>query len=366
MFFKKIAVFIVLAIPFSAFGNDNEHLVSDLLNSTVKIVSYSDNDKAASGSGVIVSEQGLILTNYHVIHRTKRVKLWLYQNRNGHFYEAVVLAIDPAADLALLYVNFRPTDYFHVSTFEHEEGVVFAGEDVIAVGHPLGLDWTVSRGTINSVNRPSFITPYINLIQHDATINQGSSGGPLFNENGNLIGINTYIVAPDSQGVAVYSGFGYAVQGDDVETSLIRMAQTGGVDGLRPAFKMNIVNLNEEVSNYIQTNSPGIYIPDTFGIIVAQLDENDYGYAQGLRLNDVIVSIDGFPVNNMVELSAFLKNNKYPGDTVYLLVNRERKFILIPYVLAEMDVSIEMYDEEARTLPEKLPEPEEENNVDPR
>jgi len=349
MLIKKFIAVVLFTISFPVLGQEltEAELISNLLNSTVKIATYSESGPSSSGSGVIVSNKGLILTNYHVVHRSKRIKIWVYENQDGRYYDGFILAVDPAADLALLYANLEENDNHHVSQFEDMEGIIFPGKSVIAVGHPLGLDWTVSRGTINALNRPSFITPYINLIQHDATINQGSSGGPLFNERGNLIGINTYIIAPPESGIPVYSGFGYAVQGDDVQASLLRMATVGDVQGFRPAFKINILDLNDDLETEIKNETPATYVPNTFGLLVADLNPGDYGFEQGLRNFDVIVSVDGYPVNNIADLAMFLKAaQKFPGDEVYLLVNREKKFILLTYTLSEIDVPIELYDRE--------------------
>ena len=209
---KYILATILLCFSISVPAEELTHrqLIGNLLNSTVKIATISEDGRAA-GSGVIMHETGLILTNYHVVHKSNKLKVWLYGNRDKQYYVARVIGIDPAADLALIDIDPKEGDYFTVSNFEYDGDSVYAGTDVIAVGHPLSLNWTVSRGTLNAVNRASFITPYVSLIQHDAVIQQGSSGGPLFNGNGNLIGINTYVIAPSEKGVPVYAGMGLSL-----------------------------------------------------------------------------------------------------------------------------------------------------------
>ncbi len=342
---KYILATILLCFSISVSAEELTHrqLIGNLLNSTVKIATFTD-DGRASGSGVIMHASGLILTNYHVVHNSNRLKVWLYENRDKQYHEAEVIGIDPAADLALLNIDVKEDDFFTVSDFEYEGNVVYAGTNVIAVGHPLSLNWSVSKGAINSVNRPSFLTPYVSLIQHDAVIHQGSSGGPLFNDQGNLIGINTYVIAPSEKGVAVYAGMGYAIQGDDVYTSFVKMLSDGNTEGLRPAMRLDIINLNEDTTTSIREQHPDIYIPNTFGLISNKIEPDSHAASQGLQDFDVIVAMDGFPINSMTDLSSYLKDNKSPGDTVYLTILRQKEFIIVPYVLMDLEVPASFYD----------------------
>jgi len=344
---KYILTTLLLCFSTSVSAEELTHrqLIGNLLNSTVKIATFTD-DGRAGGSGVIMHASGLILTNYHVVHNSNRLKVWLYENRDRQYHEAEVIGIDPAADLALLDIDIKEDDFFTVSDFEYNSDTVYAGTDVIAVGHPLSLSWSVSRGAINAVNRPSFLTPYVSLIQHDAVIQQGSSGGPLFNDRGNLIGINTYVIAPSEKGVSVYAGMGYAVQGNDVHTSFVKMLSDGDTVGLRPAMRLDIINLNEDSTASIREEYPDIYIPNTFGLISNKIEPDSHAASQGLKDFDVIVSMDGYPINTMTDLSNYLKDNKEPGDTVYLMVNRNKEFIIVPYVLVDLEVPASFYDKE--------------------
>lgn len=344
---KYILATILLCFSISVSAEELTHrqLIGNLLNSTVKIATFTD-DGRASGSGVIMHASGLILTNYHVVHNSNRLKVWLYENRDKQYHEAEVIGIDPAADLALLNIDVKKDDFFTVSDFEYNGNVVYAGTNVIAVGHPLSLNWSVSKGAINAVNRPSFLTPYVSLIQHDAVIQQGSSGGPLFNDQGNLIGINTYVIAPLEKGVSVYAGMGYAVQGDDVYTSFVKMLSDGDTVGLRPAMRLDIINLNEDTTTSIREQHPDVYIPNTFGLISNKIEPDSHAASQGLKDFDVIVAMDGYPVNTMTELSNYLKDNKSPGDTVYLTILRQKEFIIVPYVLMDLEVPASFYDKD--------------------
>jgi len=351
---KYIIATILLCLSFGVSAEERTHkeLIGDLLNSTVKIATVTEDGRAA-GSGVIMHESGLILTNYHVVHKSNILKVWLYGNRNKQYYIAKVIGVDPAADLALLDIDPKEGDYFTVGEFEYDGDKVYAGTDVIAVGHPLSLNWTVSRGTLNAVNRPSFLTPYVSLIQHDAVIQQGSSGGPLFNGAGKLIGINTYVIAPTVKGVPIYAGMAYAVQGNDVHTSYVKMLSDGDVNGLRPALRLDIINLNEDTELGIREQHPDIYLPNTFGLVSNVIDPESHAAQQGLESFDVIVALDGFPVNTIDDMSKYLKETKVPGDIVYLMILRHKEFLIIPYLLVELEVPIDFYDKEKNQTTDK-------------
>ena len=351
---------------FNAYAGEWTHvdLMSKIINSTVLIKVEQDNAVTGSGSGVIISTDGNILTNYHVVHKADRIRVWLRKDRHRQYHEATVIGIDPISDLALIDIDPWPNEKFVHANLELDTKQTFVGIDVYAVGAPLSLSWTVTKGIVNSINRPSFLTPYVHLIQHDAVIQQGSSGGPLFNTNGNVIGINTYIIAPSRgtsmQKIQVYSGMGYAVQVNEVANSLLWMEK--GLEVPRAALKLNVINLTEDVRKYI-LKEEGVDIPNTFGIIMNFLKEGDYGSKQGLQNLDVIVAIDGYPINDMTDVASYMANKK-PYETVYLMIIRNDIFQLIPYKLSKLDVPMEYYDKDgvAPPAPNIEEDKEEEDN----
>ena len=250
-----LLVSLLLFSPIKTYAQDVTHvdLMSKVLNSTVLVKVEKNDVTMGHGSGVIISADGNILTNYHVVHNADRIRVWLQRDKRRRYHEATVIGIDPAADLALIDIDPWPEeDEFPHASLEFDTTKIIAGVDVYAVGSPLSLNWSVTKGVINSINRQSFLTPYVYLIQHDAVIQEGSSGGPLFNIEGNVIGINTYVIAPSKgkiQKIQIYSGMGYAVQTDTIANSLLWMAQ--GIVPPRPAMKLNVIPLNEDVAAYI-------------------------------------------------------------------------------------------------------------------
>ena len=350
-------------------AEDMTHLamIAKALNSTVFIKVQKDGKTTGHGSGVIISEDGNILTNYHVVHRAEGIKVWLHKDRGRRHHKAEVVGIDPVADLAVIKITPWPDEVLIPASLEPIAASVYPGILVYAVGHPLSLPWSVTKGVVNQVNRPSFITPYVNLIQHDAVIQEGSSGGPLFNTRGYLIGINTYVIAPTSGTLEPkrnYSGMGYAVQADTIAFSLVQMMTTGVVK--RAALKLNIINLNEELRDWIfSKEEPDPYIPNTFGMIMNFIEKDGYAHKQGMRNFDTIVSIDGYPVNDMKDAARIILTKK-PGEIAILLIIRQGEFELISYLLSSIEMPMSFYDDEKNATdpygrPPTEPEEEEKN-----
>ena len=342
-----LLVSILILCPFRAYAEDLTHadLMTTILNSTVLIKVEKDNVVIGSGSGVIISADGKILTNYHVVHNSDRIRVWLHKDRRRHYHVATVLGIDPVSDLAVLDIDPRSDEKFVHANLELDRTKTIVGIDVYAVGAPLSLYWSVTKGVINSINRPSFLTPYVYLIQHDAVIQEGSSGGPLFNVHGNVVGINTYVIAPSRgtmEKVQIYSGMGYAVQINEVANSLRWMMQ--GLEVPRAAMKLNVINLTEDVRRYI-LKEEGRDVPNTFGIIINFLKEDDYGSKQGLLNLDVIVAMDGFPINDMQDAATYMANKK-PYEIVYLMIIRDGEFKLLSYKLDKLEIPMKFYDKD--------------------
>ena len=354
LYTRVLLVSLLTLCTFKAYAKDLAHvdLMSKVLNSTVLVRVEKDNVATGHGSGVIISEDGNILTNYHVIHKADKIKVWLHKDRYRRYHTATVIGIDPVADLALIDIDPRPDEEFIHASLEPDDTKTIVGIDVYAVGAPLSLRWSVTKGIINSINRQSFLTPYVYLIQHDAVIQEGSSGGPLFNTSGNVIGINTYVIAPTKgkiEKLQAYSGMGYAVQTDSIVQSLVWMAQ--GVEVPRAAMKLNVINLNDDVRRFLEEKEKGKLIPNTFGIIMNFLEKDSYGTLQGLKNLDVIVAIDGYPVNDMRDMAGYMLTKK-PYDTIYLMIIRNGEFLIQPYKLDKLEIPMEYYDRDNRsTIP---------------
>ena len=329
---RKILLAFLFVFSCSAVALTPEN-VNKALDATVMVTG----EDSGFGSGVVISEDGLIVTNYHVIHRIDPV-IYFYNPKDLNYYSADIVGIDPVADLALLKVNV-PDEYLPLVYLDIDTEVELA-EEVIAIGHPMGLQWSVTKGIINHLERPGKITPYVNVIQHSAIINRGNSGGPLVNTDGDIVGINTYILSPKGQ----WTGVAYAVRSDTVSESIEQMKNTGVV--IYSATKMAIRSLNEWYLTQLIEEFPEEKLPtNIFGLIVTDVEEDDYAYEQGIRNLDVIIAVNGEPVNYLDELKQVMKGLS-PDDIVTLLIIRDSHIRSMPYKIGTLDFDtyMEFYD----------------------
>ena len=311
------------------------------------------------GSGVLISDSGLVLTNYHVIHRAESLKVWFFDNNNSNSYTADIVAIDPIADLAVLRMNLPehklPTVYLNI---ESEEWAI--AQEVVAIGHPMGIQWTVSLGHISHTDRTGRVTPYVATLQHSAEIHRGNSGGPLINSKGDIVGINTYLLMPDQK----WSGIAYAVRGDIVQWSVNQMLTSGGTS--YPALKLNVRQMNEYGVKYLAINHPDFKPPiNVYGMIVLNVEEGEHADLNGMQLLDVVIAIDGEPTNHMLDVSNIIMGRRYePGRIVELLIIRDQHIRKIEYPLGTIEMDyLEFYDESDKpSQPDVESEEEEESS----
>ena len=311
------------------------------------------------GSGVLISDSGLVLTNYHVIHRAESLKVWFFDNDNSNSYTADIVAIDPIADLAVLRMNLPehklPTTYLNI---ESEEWAI--AQEVVAIGHPMGIQWTVSLGHISHTDRTGRVTPYVATLQHSAEIHRGNSGGPLINSKGDIVGINTYLLMPDQK----WSGIAYAVRGDIVQWSVNQMLTSGGTS--YPALKLNVRQMNEYGVKYLAINHPNFKPPiNVYGMIVLGVEEGEHADLNGMQLLDVVIAIDGEPTNHMLDVSNIIMGRRYePGRIVELLIIRDQHIRKIEYPLGTIEMDyLEFYDESDKPSPPDAESEEEEEST---
>ena len=331
-------------------------------NATVLVATQNDNNKMGNGfgSGVLISETGIVLTNYHVIHRAEVIRVWFYDPTDSNYSYAKVIGIDPVADLALLQLELDP-DIPPPVYLEIEQETPVIAEPVVAIGHPVGLQWTVTTGSINHQERPGKITPYVNVIQHSAEINKGNSGGPLINANGDIVGINTYMLAPEGQ----WAGVAYAIRGDTVYDSVQQMLENGDVK--YAAFKIRLLNLSEFLAKGIAKEYPDEKdVPNTFGLIAIGVEEEDWAYERGVRSFDTFVAIEGFPINTLYDLKKIIKGYR-PGDMVTVIYIRDKHFRIMDYELGqiEFDEYLDFYDKKMVDRFDKPVPPEDEKKERP-
>ena len=364
---RIIALFVItfmMVVNFASANDISTEIAEKARNATVLVANERGESSGGFGSGVVISPTGLVLTNYHVIHRADTLRVFFYDPTDNNYYNAEVIGIDPVADLALLQLTvdkkMLPLEFLLI---EDEEWNV--ADDVMAIGHPMGIQWTVSVGHIASTIRTGKITPYVSTLQHSAEIHKGNSGGPLINEDGDIVGINTYLLMPEN----AWSGIAYAIRGDIVKYSVDQMINEEGPVKY-PAFRLALRGLNEYGVKWIKENHPDVTVPENiFGMIILSIKEDGWAEKHGMERFDVVVAIDGEPVNHMLDVRNIVMGRDYqPGQLVELLIIRDGHFRKIPYELTWIDFTdyAEFYDEsmvEKKMIPtpdtndEKVPVP---------
>jgi serine protease Do len=237
-----------------------------------------------AGSGFIISKDGYIVTNNHVVEGATEVTVTL---ANKQEYTAKIIGRDPKTDVAV--VKIEPKESLTVASLGDSDQVR-VGEWVVAVGNPFGLSNTVTKGIVSAKNRVIGAGPYDDFIQTDTPINPGNSGGPLFNLKGEVVGINTAIV-PNGQGI------GFAVAVNTAKTLIPQLESTGEVT--RGYLGVNIQAITPELAKSMS-------LKDTKGALVAGVTKGSPSEAAGLKAGDVIVSFDGKDVAEMNTLPALV------------------------------------------------------------
>ncbi len=283
------------------------------------------NHQYTSGSGVIISEDGYIITNNHVIKGFNEVSVSLY---NGKEYLATVIATDPSTDLALLKID---GNNFHKLNFENSDKVS-VGEWVLAIGNPLNLNSTVTSGIISAKARNINILrqeyAIESFIQTDAAVNPGNSGGALVNLNGKLIGINTAIAST----TGAYSGYSFAIPSNIVKKVYNDLLEYGIVQ--RAFLGLYIQEMNPQLAKELKIE----YLE---GIYINGYTANSNAESAGIREGDIIIQIDTNQVLSISELQEELMK-KNPGMSVEITVSRNGKIIDFEVQLTNKDGGIDI------------------------
>ena len=265
------------------------------------------------GSGVIVDKRGYVLTNFHVIRGADAVVVRL---SNKEEFRGRIVGTDPKTDLAV--VRFEPEGKELAVAALGNSDTLRVGEWAIAIGNPFGLDQTVTVGVVSAVGREAGIATYENFIQTDASINPGNSGGPLLNLRGEVIGINTAIVAAGQ-------GIGFAIPANMVKRVTGQLVDRGKVT--RGWLGVATEPLTKELSE-------SLGLKDTRGVVVARVLANSPAAQAGLEKNDVIVKFDGTAVDGYQQLLRMSAEAEV-GATVKLDIIRNGQPRTIPVKIAE-------------------------------
>ena len=264
------------------------------------------------GSGFIISEDGYIFTNNHVVAKASRIKVKL---SDGKEYDAEIKGTDPNTDIALIKIA-APGKLPYVRMGDSER--LRIGEGVFAIGNPLGLNHTVTSGIISAKGREIGASPYDNFLQTDASINPGNSGGPLCNLAGEVIGINTAIIA-QAQGI------GFAIPINMAKEVLHDLKTTGKIT--RGWLGVTSQDITEDLQKSLK-------LRDRRGALVTEVFPGDVADKAGIKPGDVIVGIDGKPAKDRREVIRMIAALRV-GSKVGIQIFRDGKEMTLPIVVAE-------------------------------
>ena len=287
--------------------------------------------KASSlGSGFIIDTKGTVVTNNHVISGADDILVRVGDKE----YKAKVIGADPYMDIAVLKMETK--DQFKPVSFGDSDKAR-VGDWAVAIGNPFGLGGTVTAGIISARNRDINLTRYDDFIQTDASINQGNSGGPLFNLKGEVIGINTAIIAPGQSGSI---GIGFAIPANaasNVINQLIKFGETK-----RGWLGVRIQEVTKEIAEVEKLKKPQ-------GALVASVGENSPADKAGIKAGDIILNFDGKKIDTMRTLPKVVASTEV-GKSVELKIWRNKRLISKRLVLGRLESSEEFKDKKTKTV----------------
>ncbi len=274
-----------------------------------------DEIEQSSGSGVILSSDGYIVTNNHVVENATRLTVIL---NTGAEYTAKLVGKDPSTDLAVIKIDAENLVFAQMGS----SSSLRVGETAVAIGNPLGQEFagTTTQGIISGLNRSVTVdNKTMNLIQTDAAINPGNSGGALVNECGALIGINTVKISSET-----LEGLGFAIPIDEAKPVIQELITNGYVTG-RPVIGIGGRAVTEKDAKAYNMK---------VGVYVSSLTPSGPAYLAGIKIGDIIVECEGEPIETVDDINE-IKNKKSPGDELGLKVYRKDKYVELKVILGE-------------------------------
>ena len=287
--------------------------------------------KASSlGSGFIIEEDGIVITNNHVVANAEDILVRVGEKE----YEANILGTDPYMDIAV--IKMKTKDKFKPVSFG-DSSKARVGDWVVAIGNPFGLGGTVTSGIISARNRQIGLTRYEDFIQTDASINVGNSGGPLFNMKGEVIGINTAIIAPGQSGSI---GIGFAIPANAASNVIDQLIKFG--ETKRGWLGVRIQEVSKEIAEVEKLKKPE-------GALVASVGKDSPAERAGIKAGDIILEFDGKKINTMKKLPNVVAGTEV-GKSVELKIWRNKKLISKRLILGRLETS----DEFKESKPKKV------------
>ncbi|MXU64621.1 DegQ family serine endoprotease [Oceanomicrobium pacificus] len=268
------------------------------------------------GSGYIISDTGEIVTNNHVVEGATELKVTL---EDGRVFEATLVGSDPMTDIALLQIE-GAEDLPTVPFGDSDE--LRVGDAVVAVGNPFGLGGTVTSGIVSALGRNINSGPYDSYIQTDAAINRGNSGGPLFNEDGEVVGMNTAIFSPSGGSV----GIGFSIPAKTVQGIVDQLRDTGTVE--RGWLGVQIQTVTPDLAGAMGLDTAR-------GALVSDVQPDSPALKAKLKSGDLIVAVDGQPVEEMSDLPGLIAAIR-AGTTAELTIIRNGEEMVLPVEIGKL------------------------------
>ncbi|MEN2974404.1 MAG: trypsin-like peptidase domain-containing protein [Candidatus Caldarchaeales archaeon] len=289
---------------------------------------------SSEGSGFIYSSDGYIVTNYHVVENSETIQVFL---NDRSVYTARIVGVDPYSDLAVLKIDTGDKSLNPLILGDSSN--LRVGQPVIAVGNPFGLTYTLSTGVISQLNR-LLESPggrsIPNVIQFDAAVNPGSSGGPLLDYSGRVIGVITAIASTTGE----FAGVGFAIPSNTVKRVVKSLIETGVFE--HPWMGIGGIDVNMEIAQLMN-------LKNAYGFLITGIADGSPAEKAGLRAGDrsvrlsdgtvvnidgdVIIGVDNIKVFGLSELLSYIEEYKRPGDTIILKIFRENVEMDVPLTL---------------------------------
>ncbi len=268
------------------------------------------------GSGFIVDKSGIIMTNLHVIEKAKSLNVIFH---DGTIAKAEILNFDKKADLALIKIkgNYK----LKAITFGDSDKARI-GDEILAIGNPFGLGTTVTSGIISARSRDIKAGPYDDFLQTDAPINRGNSGGPMFNMNGEVIGINTAIFSPSGGSV----GIGFAIPSNMAKMAFESLMKHGKVR--RGQIGVQIQSVTEDIAK-------SLGLDNARGAMIAGINKNSPAEKAGILIGDVVLSIDNKEIDSMRQLPKQVAESQI-GESIPIVVWRNGREVSLDIIVEEM------------------------------
>lgn len=310
-------------------NEENSDIENNIETTVDSIFNAPHSNKVSLGSGFIISEDGFIITNNHVIDKSDSISVTLSNNQVA---EAKLVGRDSKTDIALIKID-TPVKLKPV-TFGNSDKIR-VGDWILAIGNPFGLGGSVTAGIVSAKSRDIESGPYDSFIQTDASINQGSSGGPMFNLDGEAIGVNTAIFSTNGGSM----GIGFAIPVNLIDFVINQLKEFGEV-------RRGWIGIKMQPNSSDMANSLGF--ENNNGVIISEVPENSSAAKAGIKAGDIILSFDGHEIDNTKNLSRIVAETTIGKNAKVEIWRNNQKQIV--------DVIVEKMPEDTLSQKQKLPD----------